>query len=124
MPEQEVSHLYQRAVLWPATGIPCRDGQPQQGAPVEIACRWNNTQRNVTLPNGTTIAIDATIVVAQVVPDDSLMALGTLEDWQGTGSAEPDSDLCIVKTLAETPDFRGRAVQRTLAAYKYRHAAD
>ena len=123
MPEQEMDSAWrlQTAVLWPCSG---RDnyGEPQVGSPVEILVRWITKRMEALDALGNTIALDAQAVVNQEIAVGSLMWLGTLASWQGTGSAVQPSDLMQVKIYDEATDLKGRATRRTAGLMRFRDA--
>lgn len=119
MPQMEVSYLPQDAVLWPATGVD-DDGEVTVGAPVEIRCRWVYKRMETLDRKGSTIALDALVVVDREVADNSLLWLGKLEDWYGTGSAGVGVGLHQMVTYSGTPDLKGRVQRRTLGLKRYK----
>lgn len=119
MPQQERSFRRQKALLWLATGTD-RFGQPTvTTTPVEIKVRWNTNRAERLAPDGTTVTVDGTAVVDQIIPIDSLMWLGTLEEWLGTGSGLTDTELCVVKTFRDTPDLKARASFKEAGLMRY-----
>lgn len=117
MPALEVSDLKQKAVLWVRTGYD-NFGQPTvSNKPVEIRCRWTWTHREIVDPQGNTIAIDANVAVAQDIPENSHLWLGTLKEWNAlhSGASQPDQNLCEVKVVKKTPDVKGRVRRRELS---------
>lgn len=119
MPQMEVAYLTDWVVLWEATGID-DDGEVTIGAPVEVRARWVDGRAETVDRKGDPIALDALAVVAQPVPDGSLLWLGTLEDWYGTGSAGAGVGLHQVKTASRTPDLKGRGQRRTLGLQRFK----
>lgn len=140
MPAQEIRNLTQTALLWPALPQEAVDqwGQRQTGfvlqqmmgaMPQELSprnrppngVRWVDKRSVIMAKDGSTIAIDAQVVVAQDIPVNSILWLGTLDDWFGTGSGitAPDEGLVIVRGVTKTPDIKGRAYYRTLAVQRW-----
>lgn len=121
MPPIETSDLHQTAVLWPADGSYDEYGNPAIGEPVEVSVRWEFCREEVVGPQGSPTALDAMAVVDRVVPIDSRMWLGTLDDWYGeSGSAGEDDEVLTVATYNEIPDVRGREFRRTVGLTRYK----
>lgn len=122
MPPLETSDRWQTATLWEYVGKD-RFGQPKvSSAPVELSVRWNTTRRLVLAPDGNRVALDAEAVVNRKIGIGSVMFLGELDDWRGTGSgsAGEESELWEVVTYDEVPDLKGRNVRREIGLKKYR----
>ena len=123
MPPFETMDRFQTAVLWEATH-PDTFGQPRVAAPVEIQVRWKWREALMRDAQGNPVTVDATVVVAQVVPVGSILLLGELTDWYGTGSgsAEQDNQLMEVVSAPETPSIHNRFMRRTLGLAYYKDA--
>lgn len=111
MPSPERAHCNQRAVLWEKTGDDMQ-GQPILTTPVEIPVRWVDVYREITRKDGTPLALTADLISLQSIPLGSLVWLGELEAWYGTGSAGYDDDLYQVQTGDRTPDVKNRSDTR------------
>jgi hypothetical protein len=133
VPALEANFRSQVAVLWAWNGSYDAYGQPVPSSPpVEIAVRWNTmpTRREVLDSKGNTVALDATVVVNQVIAVGSLMWLGALAQWYGigTGSAGVSvegqqgagNELMVVKTYTEVPDIKGRQSFKTVGLMRFR----
>jgi hypothetical protein len=107
--------------LWPP-GAADRYGQPSRGEPVEIRVRWLSGQRAAAGPDGGTIMLDGSVVADREIAQDSLMWLGTLEEWNESGSAPDDSELMRVVYYRATPDIKGRATRRVVDLMRFRQA--
>ncbi len=125
MPDITQIDCWDTAVLWPAYGADV-EGQPLYLAPVELkppnGVRWLDKQAWVIGPNGNTLLVDATaIIAAQIdIPIHSKMWLGKLADWYGTGSADTvDQYLMVVKSFNKTPDQQRRFYRRTVGLMRY-----
>lgn len=112
MPAPETNARHQKAVIWPALGYDT-DGRVKVGAPEEITVRWVTHRGEATDGLGHTISLDARVVVNQEVRVGSVMWLGCLADWVGTGSGGDDSELHRVVRFNHTKDIKGRAIRRT-----------
>lgn len=119
MPSLEVKDCKQRAVLWAFSGYG-DDGQHRFDTPEEIRVRWTDKQSQVVDKDGNNVALDATVVVLQLVAIGSLMWLGTLSDWYATGSAGIGTGLMIVKTTDFSTDIKNRATRRTVGLQRYK----
>ncbi len=122
MPPLETMDRHQTAVLWPAAGTD-EYGQPLTSSPQEISVRWNKNRSEGVDRDGTKITLDATVVTDVEVAFGSLLWLGELADWAGTGSAaDPDDDVMVVKTRKTTKDLKGRNTRTTLGLVRFRNS--
>ncbi len=121
MPDPSVSRLYQPAVLWTAAGADAY-GQKKVHPPIEIRVRWNTARTEALTAEGTTITLDATAIVPHKIEPGSLMWLGELVDWYGTGSGSmwPPDELMEVKMYQEVPDMKNRYAHRNIGMMRYR----
>ncbi len=126
MPPQELAYRLQKALLWEKEGINSY-GEPIIAAtPIELDVRWGTGKnRTVTGPNGEPIAIDGTIIVDRRITIGSIMWLGSLSQWYGTGSAEtsvvePRPELMQTITYDDTPDIKNRAHYREVGVMYFR----
>ncbi len=122
MPDQTISDLFQRAVLWPILSVDGYGG-PVISIPSEIPVRWKWGFTNMLNPKRETITVDATVRVDQEIVVDSLIWLGKLTDISN-GTLGPDlqtpSGLCQVKAIKHTPDIDNRFQSRTLGVIRFR----
>lgn len=120
MPVLEQSSLWQTALLWVATGYD-EYGQPTVSSTyTEISVRWENKRGRVQDPQGNTIALDAMVCVGQEITVGSLLWLGVAQEWSGTGSGDPNTDLMEVKTSEAIPDIKCRETEYELGLVKYK----
>lgn len=119
MPSIEQRDRFQKAVLWEADGFD-GFGRPKVSSPVELNVRWKYERRQSVNNEGVPIAVDATVVVNQLIPVGSCMWLGELADWYGTGSNDNTESIMEVLSYKETPDIRNRGIRYSvsLAFYK------
>jgi hypothetical protein len=121
----EEDDCWDTAVLWPATTVYDDQGQPVRSTPVELAwpngCRWVPSTRQVMDAKGNLINLDATVVVLQDIPVNSLMWLGELADWYGTGSGASDDGLMVVKSFNKTSSQDGRFERRTVSLMRFKN---
>lgn len=114
----EVACRFQKAVLWPARSYDAY-GQVLRGGPEELEVRWVRGAFEETDPQGNTIAFEGTVVVDQEVPVGSLLWLGDVGDWYGTGSEGDDTEVLQVVRRRTTPDLKARATRRTLGLMRW-----
>lgn len=121
MPRIETSNRYNTVVLCEKSGTDEYNNSTRL-APVEIQVRWEENQGEMLLPDGSTIAVDAYAAVNQNIPNGSILWLGTLADWVGTGSgsSDPQVDLMEVVGQRKVPDVKGRVYRRTLGLKRYK----
>ena len=121
MPQPETSGRLQKAVLWERDGVDDY-GQPTVGEGEELDVRWEFKEEDVLDPRGNPIRVDANAVVSQRIPVGSNMWLGSLNDWPGTGTPEPDDELMVVVAYQEVPDVRNRVSRRKVYLKRHRDA--
>lgn len=120
MPSQEGRFREQDAVLFAYLGQD-RYGEPRVDSGTEIKVRYNTMRRKVLDPDGKTITLDGSAVVNQEVAVNSLLFIGTLSEWVGTGSSLADNELLQVKTYNDTPDIKNRASFKELGLMRFRN---
>lgn len=119
MPAPEHSHRTQTALLWAVIGVDAHN-EPVVGLPDEIQVRWENARVQMASADGTVVTVDATAVVGRDVNEGSLMRLGDLEDWNGTGSNDDDNGLMQVVAFSKVPDVKGRNFRRVVGMIRFR----
>ena len=132
MPPFEYDDLNQTAVLIPPIMIPASSGGgsiPQTNpmgeilydVPLQIPVRWVYVKRESKDAKGNTISIDAEVVAAVSVVVGSLMMLGTMESYVGTGSAGGDAvEFMRVETRNWGMDLKGRIVRYEYGLTRFR----
>lgn len=120
MPAPEVTSRYQKVVLWAKTGVD-RYTNTLRGDPVQLTVRWRYTNRDAMDPQGNKIQINATVDTEQDIPMNSLLWLGTLPEWNSSGSAATDTGLMEVVSFDNTPDVKNRVVKRTFGLKRYKN---
>lgn len=119
MPPVETTNLKERAVLWEFSGYG-PDGDIRVLAPVEIPCRWEESESQGTNPNGTPITFTGSLFVARDIPINSILFLGCQEDTCGTGTGFIlDANLHCVHSRDKVPDIKNRNRTRKLRLYRY-----
>ena len=121
MPSPETFAREQPATLWRKTGV-SQHGLVQVSAPEEVYVRWNQTTKMGTGADGQPVQLSAEVVTVEEVPIGSLMFLGELAEWLGTGSEGLDDQVHEVIGKDGTYDVKGRAVSRSLSLVKFRDA--
>ena len=122
MPDQERAYRYQDAVLWVPIGVD-RYGKSIMGLPSPIKVRWLHQRTRMLDPKGEALTVDETAIVGQDIPYDSLMWLGSLSDWFGTGSGTGSvvtNTLCVVKAFSKISDVKNRAITRQAGLMRYK----
>lgn len=113
MPALETDCRFQKAVLWAANGVD-NNGQVKVDAAVELDVRWE-TGKSATAASDLsgTIAFEEVAVVDRVIPVNSIMWLGSIDDI-----ADPPVNLRKVVEYGEIPDIKGREVRRVVGLNK------
>lgn len=123
MPQPESTHRLQDAVLWAQTGVD-RYGEPVVGTAQAIKVRFNAAKKRVLTPEGKTITLDGTAIVNQAIAVGSLLFIGTLTTYVGTGSGSgsDDAQLLQVKSYNDTPDIKNRSSLKEVGLMRFRNA--
>jgi hypothetical protein len=126
MPAPESRRRYQKAVLWPYAGVD-RYGMVVRGEAREILVRWETGRKAPEGPDGKTLDLRFQVHVGEEIPLDSLMRLGSLEDWYGTNGtggedAGAEDEVCRVVSYREVPDVKGRHFRRTVSLERFQGA--
>lgn len=109
MPPFETMDRPQKATYWEKTGDDNLGLPVVTSTPVQLDVQWDDNQSEALDPKGNVITVDATVFTGGMrLIIGSIIMLGTVADWQGTGSAEVPTDLLTVKTVKITPDLKGR----------------
>lgn len=119
MPPFETQNLHQTAILWEKVGDDF-EGEPKVSSPVQIPCRWEDTQSQMVAPDGAVIGLSANVVVRRDIPIDSLMMQGTLPDLSGTGFDDDDPAIMQVKSVRKVPDLKDRVFTRIVSLQRFR----
>ena len=112
MPDQEKSHLNQKAVLWVANGF-SEDGKVKVNAAVEVNVRWEEISGEAG-GQGNTITFDSRAAVDREAAVNDIMWLGNLRDV----AASP-TNLRKVVSYSKIPDVKGRSFRRTVLLNKF-----
>ncbi len=94
--------------------------EPTFEYPIEIDVQWVEKTAVMSGPGGTPITVDVLVIALVDIILDSVMWLGTLDDWIGTGSNDTDSTLYQVAAAAYTPDIKARETRRRYGLIRYK----
>lgn len=121
-PPLETMDRYQKAVLWSnsGTGAGGDYGELMRGTPREIIVRWVNNRGLMRNANGDEVHIDASVVANELIQEGSLMWLGELSDWYGTGSGDQFASVMKVVANKDTPSIHARYRRYTAGLAYYR----
>jgi len=113
MPSIETTNLNQYAVLWEAGSLDDY-GELKVSSPVEIPCRWEYKQEEVSDPlSGTTVS-EATVYVNQSIGIGSILWEGALADLPVT-----PTNLKRVAAVGRIPDVKGKKTRRFVRLVTY-----
>ncbi len=115
MPSPETADRHQKAVYWAKSSLDDY-GKVTISAAVEIDVRWGECKGEVVNAQGKNVAIDSKVVVAQDVIIDSILWLGTLEDYTALSAV---SDLMQAVRVDKTFDVKGRNQRRVVSLVRY-----
>ena len=111
MPPLETLDMYQRAVVIPKLGVD-RYNETVRGEPREVTVRWIEGRVELADAEGTPLIFDALVIADERFPQGTLMWLGELSEWYGTGSGSAnqtdEDELHEVQLSRVTPDLKAR----------------
>lgn len=119
MSSQEQWGRYQPAVLWSAVGFD-NNAQPTYSAPVQIYVRWDDVKKQRQRPDGTTVEINAELLVDQDIKIGSKMWRGSLDDWYAEGSSGYMTQLMEVVNFDRQQDMKHRFATRTVSLTRWK----
>lgn len=126
MPPIEQTSLYQYAVYWANTFTYDAHGQEILASPIQIRCRFLDTENNANSPQENQIDLNQQLVVDRYIPPKSHIWVdpyarpasptwkGAIYDWNTKGQYDVPNNLLFVKTSTNTPDVKGIFYFRTL----------
>lgn len=117
MPALEVMDLKDWAVLWAKAGKDNYGDQTLE-SPVNIRCRWEETDHEAANPFAKTQGYDAVVVVDREIEIDSILWLGRIDCLPGTAET-PEDNIFTVKKKSTIRDLKGRHARRVV--YLMRH---
>lgn len=120
MPPLETRRLHQKALLW----VWLRDDEyarPVVDEVIEIEVRWEFRQEKMVTTDGRVVSVDAIVVVDRDIPMGSVMWLGEMVDWVGTGTGTQDNELMQVVIKGNIPDLKNRHNRRTVGLIRFRN---
>ena len=112
MPSQERRERHQWAVIWPASTTKDDYGEYVLGSPVEIRVRWVERRHQVPSLSSEPVMADVQLHTDYDVTNGSVLWLGRLEDYYGTGSSGDESITCVAVGRNVVPDIKARATLR------------
>jgi hypothetical protein len=115
MPPIEEMDLEDTAVIWVKTGVD-RYNEPVLTTPSEIPCRWIDVRKQSIGRDGTPLALDAIVIVADPVREGQVMWRGTLATW----NPALKNELVEIVTLKNTPSSNGRNARIELGLRKFK----
>lgn len=86
------------------------DGEATTEAAAELKVRWEDGQGQIQDGQGDVVTYDATVIVGQDIPMDSVLYLGT-EDAR---TDDTDPEYYRVVATKSIPDVKGRNFRRTV----------
>ena len=108
------------AVYWEFLSLD-KHAQPRVRPPVEVRVMWDTRRTRGRDAQGNTIALDAAVDVGPLnVKIGSLMWLGELADFLGTGSGDDASEIHEVVTVEQENDIKGRHTARSAGLKRWR----
>ncbi len=118
MPSQESSHRFEKAVLFPRTGV---DGYGKYvvGDAEEIQVRWTVTPSERVDKETNATVISGKCRVNRDVLVGSRIFQGTMDEWLGTGTGANDNMLMDVTVSEKTPDLKARFHSRVLTVMRH-----
>jgi len=121
MPSVERRNLKQKALLWTPVGLDVNGEVVVVNDPVELEVRWVDGRSESTDAQGNPVALDAKVIVKQDIAIHSIMLLGSLDDWYGTGSGSgwDENNFMIVKSFSKIPGLKGRRFFREVSLARY-----
>ena len=121
MPAFEKRDLKQDILYFPCSSIIGVAGQKSvTSAWQHIKGRWNDVEKEALAPDGTTVRIDAEVVLDFAAVIGDVVWLGKPEDLPGTSNAAvPVSNLMQIKTVNNTPDIKNRNNRHTFGLIKW-----
>lgn len=102
----------QRAVYWAPLQNPrgqaqyTDDGRRKYADPVEIRCRWEQTNAEVLDANGEKVQADATVYVDRDVLLGGKLRLGALDTLEFNGPPDENTGVYEIKRFEKTPNMR------------------
>lgn len=105
--------LKQEAIYWPPVSAD-NYGQPTFGSPVEIACRWEDVQKEILTPEGEEIISSTTVYVDRDVEIGGALLLGTLSSSVNEGAPLENEGSRVIRQFDKLPTFKATEFLRTV----------
>lgn len=121
MPPFEEMDRYDDAVYWERIGTD-RNGRAMYAQPIALEVRWEDTKTEMRQPDGTPVMVSAQVHTIEELPMGSLLYLGTLQYWVGTGSSAPtfQPELHMVVSKGAGKSLKGEVFRKTVGVNPYR----
>ncbi len=98
-------NMNQLATYWPKTGVDVF-GLPTFGAPVSIACRWQDKAELVRTPNGREVVSSSVVYPNQALVVGGWLAPGTFV----TVNPRAEADAHEIISTGSSPDLAGTTI--------------
>lgn len=108
MPPLETIGRVHKAVWWRRVGTDAYDKAVVTPSPSEVSVLWIDSKKDVLDPNGQKVTTEAQLQLNFEVKVGDLFWKGELEDFYGTGSGNPETQVMEVVKSSTTPDIKGR----------------
>lgn len=118
MPPVEHIGINQTAVYWEKVGENIHL-EEILAAPREILCRWIDGETELPDAQGNPIAVQAVAVVKEDLVIGSILRLGTLASYIGSGSALTDDDIAYIQITNKVPDLDVKNYYRSVGLVRY-----
>ena len=106
--------LKQTAVYWsPGSGFDAY-GQPVWGEPVELLCRWEDTNVEFIDPQGTRQVSQARVFVGQDLEVGGVLMLGSTADTDSSLDPKANPGAFEIRSVSKAPDLRASRFLRTV----------
>lgn len=121
MPKWSDYHPH-KALLYPFVGYD-DNGQPKVSAtPIELDVRWEQTNREVTGPQGAPVKLDVIVQADREIAIGSIMWRGGLADLIGA-SLPPTTSLMQVISYDPAPGLKGEEEDRDVGLMRWNDTA-
>lgn len=106
-------NLWQTAVYW-GTPVATGSGGFTYADPVEIDCRWVDSNRVIMASDGNEIVTRAEVQLAQDVEEQGMLFLGDFDDLDSAQEEDPTNldGAFLIKRFDKVPTIRGNAFFR------------
>ena len=106
-----VKVMNQTAVYWPPEE-PGRYGRPTYGTAIEIACRWDDVQKEFISARGDQEVSLAELIVDRDLEVKGVLMLGVLSDVVDLDDPKSNEGAWEIRMIGKTPDKKARKFLR------------